>query len=105
MSQFGNRAAGNLDDLAAEVAQLIAANLTEQNARRWLTVREAAAYLSLSDDSVRAMLAVGRLTARRPVPGRVLIDRRELDFIVFGSTAKPVHGRGIRRPPKPTTDG
>jgi excisionase family DNA binding protein len=63
---------------------------------RYLTVDGAANYTSLSPESVRRLLAGGKLTALRPVGGRVLIDRRELDSAVLGATKRPTSGRGRR---------
>ena len=67
---------------------------------RWLTVEGAAAHSGLSDAVVRRFLAGGKLTAHRPVPGRILIDRRQLDALILSSTGRPSVGRGRhgRRP-------
>jgi hypothetical protein len=43
------------------------------------------------------MISSGKLTALRPVKGRIVIDRDELDSVVRASTAAPRKGRGIRR--------
>jgi excisionase family DNA binding protein len=64
---------------------------------RWLTVEAAADYAGLSTESVRRLLAGGKLTAHRPVRGRILIDRRELDSLIESSTANPRSGRGLHR--------
>lgn len=61
---------------------------------RFLTVPKAAAHANLSEESIRRLLSSGKLTALRPVKGRVLIDRRQLDALVLSSTATPRTGRG-----------
>jgi excisionase family DNA binding protein len=66
--------------------------------RRFLTVADAAVYTGLSQESIRRLLARGRLHALRPVRGRVLIDRHELEALVLTSTATPRTGRGRRGP-------
>lgn len=65
--------------------------------QRFLSIRSAAAYSDLSTDSIRRLLERGDLTAHRPVKGRVLLDRLELDRVILGSTTRPVNGRGRRR--------
>ena len=63
---------------------------------RFLAIDGAAAYTSLSPESIRRLIETGRLTALRPIPGRVLIDRLELDALVTSSTKCLQKGRGIR---------
>lgn len=63
--------------------------------RRFFGVDEAAKYASLSPESIRRLLAGGRLTALRPVTGRVLIDRRELDSLILASNQRPRRRRGV----------
>ncbi len=65
-------------------------------APRFFSVADAAGYTSLSSDSIRRLLESGRLTALRPVKGKILIDRRELEHVVLGSTDRPAAGRGVR---------
>lgn len=64
--------------------------------QRWLTVRSAAAYSDLSEDSIRRLIESGKLAAHRPVRGRVLVDRLELDNVILGSTGRSRNGRGMR---------
>ncbi len=64
---------------------------------RYMSVQSAAAYTDLSPDSIRRMLERGDLTALRPVRGKILIDRQELDAVILGSTTRPRMGRGIRK--------
>jgi excisionase family DNA binding protein len=54
---------------------------------RFLSIQQAAVYSSLSRDTIHRMLRDGRLTRLRPVPGRVLVDREQLDALVLGSAA------------------
>lgn len=62
--------------------------------QRYLTIKSAARYADLSEESVRRMISAGKLTAYRPVRGRVLIDRHELDSAIRSSTKAPRSGRG-----------
>jgi len=92
----GGAAAADMDALAEAVAKKVAAQLDALAARRYLSVAEAAAYSSLSPDSIRSLLSSGKLTALRPVAGRVVIDKRELDSLIGSSTRAPRRGRGFR---------
>lgn len=64
--------------------------------RRWLPVPVAAEYAGISERSLRGMFASGRLHPHRPIKGRTLVDRRELDSILESSTGTVRRGRGIR---------
>ena len=64
--------------------------------RRWLGVTSAATYADLSVEFIRRLLASGKLIARRPVKGKILIDKVELDSYITSSTATPRRGRGRR---------
>ena len=70
---------------------------SSNSAPRWLTVDGAAKHSSLSVESIRRLLAAGKLTAHRPVRGRILIDPFELDSIISTATKKPRKGRGLSR--------
>ncbi|MBN2475659.1 MAG: excisionase family DNA-binding protein [Pirellulales bacterium] len=92
--------AGRLDELAArvEVAGELLRELLSRAAappQRYLTVAGAAAYTGLSPDSIRALIEQGRLTALRPVRGRILVDRDEVDAVVRSATGRPARGRGM----------
>lgn len=63
----------------------------------YFTVRQAAVYTSLSQESIRQLIERRDLTALRPVRGRILIAKRELDDLVLGSTRRPVNSRGYGR--------
>ncbi len=62
--------------------------------KRYLTVANAAAYCDLSEESIRRLISSRKLTAHRPVRGRVLVDRQELDAVIRNSTTMPRNGRG-----------
>jgi excisionase family DNA binding protein len=62
--------------------------------QRFFGVAEAATFTTLSEESIRRMLASGKLTALRPVRGRILIDRRQLEALILGATRRPATGRG-----------
>ena len=63
----------------------------------WLTVREAAEHSRLSQESIRRLLSGGQLTGYRPIRGRVLIARDELDNLIATATKSPRKGRGMHR--------
>lgn len=63
---------------------------------QWFTISDAASYCRLSEESVRKLVNTGMLTARRPVKGRLLISRIELDDLIRNSTSSPRSGRGRR---------
>ena len=83
-----------ISDLAARIDALTAAVAAPP--QRWLAVSSTAIYADLSVESIRRLLAAGKLTARRPVKGKVLIDRVELDSLISSATATPRRGRGRR---------
>ncbi len=64
--------------------------------RKYATLAEAAVHVGLSVTSLRRMLAAGRLTAYRPVPGRVLVSIEELHAEIESSVSVPRKRRGIR---------
>jgi excisionase family DNA binding protein len=64
---------------------------------RFFSVPAAAEYVSVSDESIRHLLAAGKLTALHPVPGRVVIDRQELEALILSSNQRLRKGRGIRK--------
>ena len=84
----------DLDALVDAVVQKLAERLASFSQKRYLTVQHAAEYADLSADTIRSLLSSGKLTGLRPVPGRVLVDRRELDSLLQGSTKRPRRGRG-----------
>jgi excisionase family DNA binding protein len=59
-----------------------------ENLGRYLTVKKAANYTSLSEATIRRLMADNRLTKCRP-PGidTVLVDRLELDRVLHGEPA------------------
>ena len=66
--------------------------------RRFFSVEEAAAFSGLSTKSVRRLLSSGTLTAFRPVRGRILLDRRELEAVIVSSARRRIiGGRGKSR--------
>jgi excisionase family DNA binding protein len=97
VARTANTGAIDLDALADAVARKVADQLVGRPAPRYLTVVQAADYTALSQDSIRALLAGGKLTALRPVAGRILIDKQELDALLRSSTRRPSRGRGQRR--------
>jgi hypothetical protein len=64
----------------------------------YLSVGGAADYCSLCERSIRGAIAAGKLAVYRPVPGRLLIARRELDdWVRQARGARMRRGRGIRQ--------
>ena len=60
--------------------------------RRWLSIREAGVYLSVSHETVRNWLNAGLLTRYKLGPGitcRVLVSREELDRFVERHQQQP----------------
>src|SRR5690606_20223811 len=94
----GCRAMTNtLAELRDLLAALVAANAAKVVDARFLDVESAAAFTSLSADSIRRLLSAGKLTALRPVKGRVVIDREQLVSLVLNSTTSLRRGRGRRK--------
>ena len=62
--------------------------------RRFLTIRNAGKFADLSEETIRRLLASQKLTAHRPVRGRILIDRLELESLIKESVTNPRKGRG-----------
>ncbi len=57
---------------------------------RWLDLESAERYCGLSIRSLRRLISSGTLTPHRICPGRVLLDRTELDAAIGGSAwSKP----------------
>ncbi|HWE36730.1 MAG TPA: helix-turn-helix domain-containing protein [Isosphaeraceae bacterium] len=59
-----------------------------------MSVELAAAYASVSEQTIRRLIGAGKLTPYRPVSGRVVVDRRQLDALVLSSTGPARSGRG-----------
>jgi excisionase family DNA binding protein len=85
---------GDLDALADALADRLTERAAAIATQRYFSVADAAVYTGLSQDSIRTLLAGARLTGYRPLVGRVLIDRRELDALIQASTRAPRQGRG-----------
>jgi excisionase family DNA binding protein len=81
-----------LEALAAKLDALLEAQAT--GPARFLSVGGAAEYVSLSADSIRTLIASGQLSAYRPVKGKILIDRLELEAVVRAGRGRVFGGRG-----------
>jgi hypothetical protein len=64
---------------------------------RWLSLADAARYAAMSEPSFRRLVAAGRVTAHRPLAGKIVIDKRQLDNLILSATTRPRSGRGRRR--------
>jgi hypothetical protein len=61
---------------------------------RWLPLAPAADYSGIGVKSLRRLISSGKLIPRRPVKGRIVLDRLELDAYIGGAVATPRTGRG-----------
>lgn len=89
----------SVDERLLTIEQLVrdlSAQITAGPAR-WLSVASAAEYSGLGQKTIRQLLAADKLTAHRPVRGRVLLDRQELDSLIATATNDVRGGRGSRR--------
>jgi hypothetical protein len=81
-----------LQDIRDKLDQLLAR--IGQPERAFFTIEHASAFADLSVGSIRRMLAAGQLQAHRPVKGRTLIHRAELESVILSATSRPRNGRG-----------
>ena len=86
--------AATLENVSAKLDALLERLSTPAAQPRFLGVDAAAERAGISAESIRSLLAAGKLTALRPVRGRVVIDVAELDSYVLGSRNAIRHGRG-----------
>jgi hypothetical protein len=86
--------------LLTEIRDLLAALVERKpdagDVPRFFSVERAAAHSDLSPESIRRLLNAGKLTALRPVRGRVLVDRVQLESYIAGSAQTLRRGRGRR---------
>ncbi len=80
-----------LSDMRDHIQLLVARECVQQ---RFLTISHAARFSDLSEETIRRLIASQKLTAHRPVRGRVLIDRLEIESLIRGSVQNPRRGRG-----------
>lgn len=71
--------------------------------RRYITVQTASKAYGLGISTLRKFVRDGRLTAYRPVPGRLLMAVGELEGLIAGSAGQR-NTRGSFNPPPPDTD-
>jgi excisionase family DNA binding protein len=81
-----------LQDLQLKLVGI--AQSSDHPTQRYFTIANAAAYCDLSEASIRRLVAARKLTALRPVRGRILLDRQELNAFINVSTSSPRTGRG-----------
>jgi len=72
-------------------------NATNSAPMTWLDVPTAAQHAALSQRSIRRLILRGQLTAHRPVRGRIVISRMELDQLIASSVPQPRKGRGRKQ--------
>lgn len=85
----------SLEAIAATLDTLL--ERTAAKDQRFFGIADAAIYAGLSEESVRRLLSRGTLTALRPVKGKIVIDRHQLDSVILSATSRPRRGRGLRR--------
>lgn len=83
---------GQLRELLEELTSLLKQGRLAD--KGFLTIKNAAKYSDLSEETVRRLLSSGKLTALRPVKGRILVDRLELEAYIRTCTSTPRTGRG-----------
>lgn len=83
----------DLNDLVNKIDEVLE-RLPPPRLPKYFTIAGAAEYSSLSEESIRGFVDLGKLQAFRP-NGRLLIDRLELEQFVATSTKRPRKGRGI----------
>jgi len=49
---------------------------------KWITVKEAAMYCRISESKARKLIAAGTIQIHR-IGGKVLLNRRELDYLIL----------------------
>ena len=81
-------------DLHAKLDAVLARLDAPPQPRRWFSIASSATYADLSQDSIRRLVSSGKLNAKRPVRGKLLIDKHELDALILNSTTTPKSGRG-----------
>lgn len=89
--------AERLDRLEAAISRL--AERPAGPPQRWLTIGQAAQYSGLCAKSIRRLIEAGELAAHRPVRGRVLLCKHQIDAVILASTGAVRHGRGLRGAP------
>jgi len=72
----------DLDALDRKIDLLLARDSAQQ---RFLSLADAARYSGISVESIRRMVASGQITPLRPVPGRVVVDREQLDAVILAT--------------------
>ena len=92
----------NLEEIGALLQQLLETQqqLVDQvplSAKGFFTLKHAAEYSGLSVESLRRLCESGKLTALRPVKGRIVVDRLELEAYIRSCTSTPRTGRGRHR--------
>lgn len=86
-----------LDQFEQALQTLLERTATAPTWPRFLDLETAATYTSLSVKSLRRMISRGDLQPCRPVRGKVLLDRTELDAVILGTKGTTLRrGRGIR---------
>jgi excisionase family DNA binding protein len=64
-----------------------------------MAIERTVRYTGLGENTIRRLVRQGLLTGHRPTPGRVLIDKGELDALIksAANAPRPAPGRGRKR--------
>lgn len=68
-------------------------NRAERRGRRYATLKQAAAYISVTDRTVRQMIADGRITGYANGPRLIRVDLNEIDDVVM----RPMNAGGVQQ--------
>lgn len=67
------------DDDLQRIADAVASRLAQHPEHRWLTVKAAVEYTSLSEEAIRTAAKRGKLTGHKGASGRLVFRAEELD--------------------------
>jgi excisionase family DNA binding protein len=70
------------------MATAVPAGAEQTLAPRFISLADAEPYCGLSTETLRRLIRAGRLRAYKPVAGRVLLDRLQLEEVILAS-ARP----------------
>ena len=87
----------DLETISNKLDQLLEKVSAASTIQRYLSIAQAASYAGVSEESIRRLLGSGKLSAYRPVGGRVVIDLQQLNELILASEQQQ-SGRGVHHP-------
>ena len=92
----------SLRDILTRIVKLLDSLQSQSNklplsSKGFLSIKHAAEYSDLSEKSLRRLCKSGKLTELRPVSGKIVIDRKELEAYIRSCNGTPRTGRGRHR--------